>query len=74
MNVIRYSSVPSSCSSSARWRWPSTLYGLTFSATETKWVVSVAPRPAPETPDLASTTTSSIRSPSGASARIAAVG
>jgi hypothetical protein len=47
-----------------------------FSATETKWVASVAARPAPDTPDLASITASAI-SPAranGASARIAAVG
>ena len=47
-----------------------------FSSAVMKWVVRVGARPAPETPDLASITTSSI-SParaSGASASSAAVG
>ena len=39
-----------------------------FSSTVTKWVLSVAPRPAPDTPDLASITTSAIR-PARASGR-----
>jgi hypothetical protein len=49
------------------------LYALTFSATETKWVVCVASRPAPETPLLPSTIASRATSRSGHSARIAAV-
>ena len=49
---------------------------VTFSSTVTKCVSSVAARPAPDTPDLASITTSSIRPAraSGASASSAAVG
>ncbi len=78
MKVIRRSApnTASSCSISGVWRWRGIPYGLTFSSTVTKWVFSVAARPAPETPDLASMTTSSI-SParaSGASASRVAVG
>ena len=72
----RRASAASSCAISGSWRWPAVPYGVAFSSTVTKWRRSPPPRPAPETPDLASTTTSSIRpaSASGASARIVAVG
>ena len=78
MNVIvtRAPCSSSSCSISGVWRWRSTLYGVTFSSAEMKCVPAVGSRPAPETPDFASTTTSPI-SParaSGASASSAAVG
>ena len=66
----------SSCSISGVWRWRSTLYGVMFSSAEMKCVAGVGSRPAPETPDFASITTSPI-SParaSGASASSAAVG
>ena len=63
----------SSCSSSATWRWPSVLYGLTLSVAETKWVSAVASRPAPDTPALMSTTASAISSRSGSRASSAAV-
>ena len=43
-------------------------------STDTKWVVSVASRPAPDTPDLASTIASPMASRSGHSASRAAVG
>ncbi len=78
MNEIRSSapSAASSCSISGVWRWRGTPYALTFSSTLTKWVFSVAARPAPDTPDLASITTSpsSPARASGASDRIEAVG
>ena len=78
MNVIVTSlpSAPSSCSISGVWRWPSILYGETFSSAAMKCVVAVAARPAPETPDLASITTSPIRPAraSGARPSSAAVG
>ena len=74
MNVTRTS--PSSCSISGVWRWRPTLYGVTVSSTATKCLLALGSRPAPDTPDLASMTTSpsSPARASGASARIAAVG
>ena len=66
----------SSCSISGVWRWRSTLYGVTFSSAVMKCVVAVGSRPAPDTPDFASTITSPSRPAraSGASASSAAVG
>ena len=66
----------SSCSISGVWRCRSTLYGVMFSSAEMKCVVAVGSRPAPDTPDFASITTSPI-SParaSGARASSVAVG
>jgi hypothetical protein len=69
-------STASSCSISGVWRWRSTLYGVMFSSAEMKWVVGDGERPAPETPDFASITTSAIAPAraSGASPSSAAVG
>jgi hypothetical protein len=64
----------SSWSISGMWRWRPTPYGVTFSSADTKCVVSLAVRPAPDTPLLASTTTSAIWGASGASASSVAVG
>ena len=69
-------SAASSCSISGVWRWRSTLYGVMFSSAEMKWVDWVGERPAPETPDFASITTSPIAPAraSGARPSSAAVG
>ena len=76
VTVTSLPSADSSCSISGVCRWPSILYGETFSSAEMKCVVAVAPRPAPDTPDLPSMTTSPIRPAraSGASPSSAAVG
>src|SRR5918994_3236164 len=66
---------PSACSiSGACWCDP-TLYGDTFSSTDVAWEDAFSVRPAPETPDFASTTTpaGSIESTSGESASRTAV-
>jgi hypothetical protein len=46
-----------SCSISATWRWFATLYACTFPSSSAKRYLSSRLRPAPETPDLASTIT-----------------
>ena len=65
----------SSCSISPMWRWVKMPYALTLSLTSPKWRSALGSRPAPETPLLASTTTSAIRPAraSGARARIVVV-
>ena len=69
-------SSPSSCAISGVWRWAVTLYGRVSSVSLTTSISSAAALPAPETPDLASITTSSISpsAASGASASRLAVG
>ena len=64
-----------SCSISPMWRWVNIAYALTLSLTSPKWRSALGSRPAPDTPLLASTTTSAIRPAraSGARARIEVV-
>ena len=70
-------SLVSVCSISAVWRWVSRPYATTLSSASEKWLPIFRPRPAPESPDIASTITCGSTSPaanSGASASNAAVG